>query len=656
MLASNPALTLALALAAGVVSQSLARHLRLPGIVVLLIAGVALGPDGIGWVEPRALGDGFHSIVDLAVAVILFEGGLNLEISRLRRAQVAIRRLVLLGAVATLAGASLVAWWELDAGWERAVLFGSLVVVTGPTVVGPLVSELRLRQRVATVLNAEGVLIDPVGAILAVLVLELVLAPEHAVSGATGLLLRVGTGAALGAVAGVALAQLLRIRRLVPEGHENILVLAAVLLVFEVADALSSHSGILAVTIAGVVVGNSKTLVDRDLREFKDQLTVLLIGLLFVLLAADVRFADVAALGWSGVRVVAALVLVVRPAVVALATAGSDLTWRERAFVAWVAPRGIVAAAVASLVAGAMEESGLGGGAQVRALVFLTIAGTVVQAGLTAGFVAQWLGVRLPRREGVAILGAQGLGLLLARELRATGVPVVFLDSNPQACRQAEDDGFAVVFGNALEERTLQRARLEAFESVVGLTPNQTVNAVFANRARDLFHVPRAYIAVHGQGTGFAAELVRDGHAKLVFEGPHDVERWDVRLRHGGVEVAHFEFEGAPAPADEGAADASGATSAKSAAKGAAKTGEAASPPPIAERCVMLAVHRGGAAAQPVSRGWAPAVGDRVGVALHVPDGDDAVAVLRARGWKRVEDAEDEPSSPAAGSDAAAVA
>ena len=350
MLASNPALTLALALAAGVVSQSLARHLRLPGIVVLLIAGVALGPDGIGWVEPRALGDGFHSIVDLAVAVILFEGGLNLEISRLRRAQVAIRRLVLLGAVATLAGASLVAWWELDAGWERAVLFGSLVVVTGPTVVGPLVSELRLRQRVATVLNAEGVLIDPVGAILAVLVLELVLAPEHAVSGATGLLLRVGTGAALGAVAGVALAQLLRIRRLVPEGHENILVLAAVLLVFEVADALSSHSGILAVTIAGVVVGNSKTLVDRDLREFKDQLTVLLIGLLFVLLAADVRFADVAALGWSGVRVVAALVLVVRPAVVALATAGSDLTWRERAFVAWVAPRGIVAAALASSV------------------------------------------------------------------------------------------------------------------------------------------------------------------------------------------------------------------------------------------------------------------------------------------------------------------
>jgi len=629
--ADNPALTLTLALLAGVVSQSLARHLRVPGIVVLLLAGIALGPDGIGWVEPRTLGDGFSAIVDLAVAVILFEGGLNLEIGRLRRAQVAIRRLVLQGAFATFVGASLVAWLALDSSWEIAVLFGSLVVVTGPTVVGPLIAELRLRQRVATVLEAEGVLIDPVGAILAVLVLELVLAPEHAITGATGLLLRVGTGALFGLAGGLALARVLRVRKLVPEGHENILVLASVLLLFEVSDALSSHSGILAVTIAGVAVGNSKTLIDRDLREFKDQLTVLLIGLLFVLLAADVRASDVASLGTRGLLVVGGLVFVVRPLVVALATARSDLAWRERAFVAWVAPRGIVAAAVASLVATAMDESGIPGGAQVRALVFLTIACTVLQAGLTAGIVGSWLGVRLPRREGVAILGAQGLGILLGRALRAGGVPVVFLDSNPQACRLAEDEGFPVVYGNALEERTLQRARVDALETAVGLTPNQTVNAVFVSRARDLFYVPRAYLAAHAAGAGLAGELVRDGEADFVFEGAHDLDRWDVRLRHGGVELATFEFEGA-----------------------AAREADASEPPPpappaIGERCVLLAIARSGERARPVSRRDVPARGDRVTVALHVPDRGDAEAALRARGWRRLPETDvvGEPGEPA---------
>ena len=620
----NPALTLVLALAAGVLSQSVARHLRLPGIVVLLLAGVSLGPDGLGWVNPRDLGKGFFAVVDLAVAVILFEGGLNLQISRLRREQAAIRRLVLLGALATMAGAALAARAILGWTWEHAVIFGSLVVVTGPTVVGPLVSELRLRSRISTVLNAEGVLIDPVGAILAVLVLELVLAPEHAVTGGAELLLRVGIGAGLGFAGGFALSRLLRIRRLVPEGHENIFVLASVLLIFQIAEQLSSHSGILAVTLAGVTVGNSRTLVDRDLREFKDQLTVMLIGLLFVMLAADVRFEEVASLGWPGLAVVAALIFIVRPAVVAMSTIGSELSFRERLFVSWVAPRGIVAAAVASLVAGAMEESGLSGGNALRALVFLTIVGTVLQAGLTAGFVARGLGVQLPTRDGTAILGAQGLGLLLAEELRKGGTPVVFLDSNPQTCRQAEEAGFSVIFGNALEERTLQRARLEAYESTVGLTANQTVNAMFVRRASEFFGVSRGYVAVEALETGIAAEMVRSDEADVAFDGVHDVERWDVRLRHGGVEVVQFRFEPVVPAAEETPPEGEGA-----------ELAEVEPLPPIGERFVMLALLREGQPVRPLSRRYEPLEGDRIAVALHLPDRDEALAALEARGWVR---------------------
>jgi len=404
---ADPRLSFALALLAGMFAQAIARHLRLPGIVLLLVAGVSLGPDGLGWVQPRQLGDGLFSIVDFAVAIILFEGGLNLEISRLRRSGTAIRRLITWGALVTLAGGAVAVHILLGWGLMESLLFGGLVVVTGPTVVGPLVSELRLKPKVATVLEAEGVLIDPIGAILSVVILKLALSGDPgslllAQSGAG--LARMAAGSMLGVVAGFIIARALRISRLLPDGLENVFVLSSVLLLYAGSEALLSHSGVLAVTVAGVVVGNTRSPVERDLREFKDQLTVMLIGLLFILLAADVRFAEVRALGWAGLAVVMALIFVVRPFGVWLCTLGSDLDRGERFFLAWVAPRGIVAAAIASLVAADLERAGLEGGAELRALVFLTIAVTVTLAGFSAGPVGNFLGVRLRQRDTVAIL------------------------------------------------------------------------------------------------------------------------------------------------------------------------------------------------------------------------------------------------------------
>ena len=376
--------------------------------------------------------------------MILFEGGLNLEIRRLRREQTPIRRLVTGGALLTLGAAALAARYFLGWDWMVALVFGSLVVVTGPTVVGPLVRDLRLRTRVATVLEAEGVLIDPVGAILAVLMLEVALTPgaSSLAGGAMVLVQRAGLGTVAGIAGGFALALVLRSRRFVPEGLENIFVLASALLLFQGCEQIFSQSGLLAVTVAGVVVGNLRSPTDRDLREFKDQLTVMLIGMLFVLLAAAVRLEDVRDLGLAGLLVVAALVFVVRPAVVWLATVGSDLAWRERLLIAWIAPRGIVAAAMASAAALALERALMGGAAELLALVFLVIACTVTLAGLTAGPVASLLRQRLPSRDGVLILGAHGLGLLLAEELRSGDVPVVFIDSNAESCRRAEEAGF----------------------------------------------------------------------------------------------------------------------------------------------------------------------------------------------------------------------
>jgi len=620
----HPALTLVLALAVGIFAQSVSRHLRIPGIVLLLLAGIALGPDGMAWIDPRSLGLGLVAVVELAVAVILFEGGLNLEISRLRREQAPIRRLVTWGALITLVGGALAARWCLDWPWMRSFVFGGLVVVTGPTVVGPLVRNLRLRPRVATVLEAEGVLIDPIGAILAVVLLGIALQGFESIWDTPMLLAAsLGFGAIAGGIAGFALAGLLRVRNLVPEGYENIFALAYVLLLYQGCDEIVSHSGILAVTAAGVVVGNSRTRVDRDLREFKDQLTVLLIGLLFVLLAADVRFEEVLALGWSGLAVVGALVLVVRPLNVCLSTLGSELSLRERLFVSWIAPRGIVAAAVASVTATALESQEMAGGPELRAMVFLCIAGTVILAGLTGAPMAALLKVKLPGREVVAILGAQGLGLELAIQLRNGGIPVIFLDANPWNCRRAEEAGFQVIYGDALQERTLQRARFENVGSAVGLTPNQMLNSLFASRAREYFGVPRGYVAADDPEAGLAPELVEREQVVVLFEGPHDVERWDVRARHDELEVDYWVYGGEPdrdASADEG--------------------GEPA--PQAGERFVILSIQRG-KKVMPMHTGLSLEAGDVAAVVVHREKRKSAEEILAAWGWIPREPAEATP-------------
>lgn len=628
----DPKLTFALALLAGVFAQALARHSRLPGIVVLLVAGVSLGPDGLGWIQPRDLGSGLFAIVDFAVAIILFEGGLNLQLSRLRREGKSIRRLITLGALITLFGGALAVHYWIGFGLMASLLFGGLVVVTGPTVVGPLVSELRLKPRVSTVLEAEGILIDPIGAILAVVILGLALATDpgtQVFEQIGGGFARVAAGFVLGIVSGFVLAQVLRVSRLLPEGLENVTVLSAVLILYAGSEMLLSHSGILAVTIAGVVVGNTRSPVERDLREFKDQLTVMLIGLLFVLLAADVRFEQVRDLGWAGFGVVATLILVVRPLAVWLCTLGSDLTAGERAFIGWIAPRGIVAAAIASLVAVDLERAGLAGGVELRALVFLTIAMTVTLAGLTAGPVGTLLGVRLRRRDTVAILSTQALGLALAEELRRGGVPVVLLDSNPSGIRRAEEAGFPVVYGNALTESVMQRARFGFVRTVVALTANRTLNGVFVERAKHRFGVPNGLVATSEAGRGLVSEQVQSGLAKIVFDGPHDVERWDVRGRRGDISVERFEYT--PVEDDEPSAP------------------EVSSSGRVDERFVILVVERDGATVVMDGK-WSFRAGDRAGVAIHDPEREDALRALAARGWHPVgADDESEETVDAAG-------
>ncbi len=448
----DPALTVALALAAGMLGQSLARHLRIPGIVVLLAGGVLLGPDVLGLVRPRTLGPALASLVGFAVAVVLFEGGMNLDLKRLRREARSIRQMVTVGSVVTALGGAATA--RLLLGWspKLSLLFGTLVIVTGPTVITPLLRRIRVQANVSTVLEAEAVFGDAIGALIAVVALEVALAPSGSllVAGAWGLASRLSVGLVAGVIGGWVIGALLR-SGWVPEGLENVFTLALVLALYQATNALQPESGIVAVILAGLIVGNLHAPALSALKDFKEQLTILFIGMLFVLLAADVRLSEVVHLGWPGVATVLALMFVVRPANVLAGTWGAGLGWREKAFMTWMSPRGIVAAAVSSHFATALTAAGLPGGSDLRALVFLVIAVTVVVQGLSGGAVA---GLLRLRREitGFAILGANGLGRAYGELLREAGQEAIFLDSNLDACRAARAAGFRALHGSALAE------------------------------------------------------------------------------------------------------------------------------------------------------------------------------------------------------------
>lgn len=550
---ANPQLTVGLALAAGMVCQAVAQHLRVPGIIVLLAAGVLLGPDVLGWVQPSALGPALDAIVGFAVAIILFEGGLNLHLARLRSGGRVIRRLLTIGPLVTVAGGAAAAHFVLGWPWRLAALFGTLVIVTGPTVVTPLLKRLRVKRRVANVLEAEGVLIDAIGAIVAVVALEFALRPAELGIAGSGLevIVRLGAGSVMGLAGGAVIVGALRIDGIVPEGLENILTLALVTLLFQVSNTWYHESGLAAVTVAGVLVGNARTRLYENLREFKEQLTVMLIGLLFVLLAADVRLDEVRSLGWAGVLTVAALILVVRPVMVALSAIGSDLTWRERAFVAWIGPRGIVAAAVASLFASELARNDIAGGSELRALVFLAIALTVLVSGFTGGLVARRLGLGATEDNGYVVLGAQELGRTLAQLLDQHGRGAVCVDINPEHCRLAQEAGLTAFCGDALEERMLNSAEVATRTGIVGLSPNEELNLKFVERAHEAGARGRMLVGLTNAEESVTPAMVHAERGTMLFGRERDLDAWSVLLRHAAAKLEAFVLaEGAPDTAE----------------------------------------------------------------------------------------------------------
>ena len=463
----------------GFLCQWLAWRVRLPAILFLLLVGIVMGPL-TGALDPdKLLGSYLFPMVSLGVAVILFEGSLTLRFAELRGIAPAVVNLVSIGALITVGCIAYAAHELAGLSWEISLLLGTLTCVTGPTVVSPMLRTVRPNARIGNVLRWEGIIIDPIGALFAVLVFNWILL---GMSGETfgGALKAFAITTAIGAVAGllggVGLAALLR-RHFIPEYLQSYAALVAVLGVFVISNALSHESGLLAVTIMGMWLGNQADLHMDDILDFKEHLSMLLISMLFILLAARMEWPNPDVF-MAGLMLLGVAIVIVRPLSVFVSTLGSGLRWQERALIAWIAPRGIVAAAVSALFALKLEAEGVDGAEYLVPLTFMIIIGTVVLQSATSRRLAAKLGVSEPSDDGVLIVGATPVGRAIGRALKQHSVRVIVADDDWMSIRRARMDGLDTYFGSAISEHADLHLDLTGIGTLMAASTRREINTL----------------------------------------------------------------------------------------------------------------------------------------------------------------------------------
>ena len=486
---TDPSVQLAALVVAAVGAGWLADRLRIPAILPLLAVGLLAGP-AFGLLDPDALfGDLLTSTVGLAVGVILYEGGLSLRLRELEGSQRAIWGLVSVGVAVTWVIGSTVAVLVLDVSLGVGIVLGAILVVSGPTVVGPVLQTVRPSRKVGSILKWESIFIDPVGAMLAVLAFDVVIAGADSpgLGELTGeVALFVVAGAGTGGLVAAGAVFVLR-RHWVGEHLISLFGVALAMLAYVLADAVAHEAGLLATTVLGLVLSNHHRVRTEPLVRFSEVLRVLLIGILFIVLSARLTRDQLASLGMGTVVLIVVLVLVARPVATWISTFGSGLEMREKALIAGIAPRGIVAASIASVFGLELEAAGVEGAELLTPVVFAVIVATVLVYGLGAGPLARMLGLARRGQEGVLILGAGVVERGLAEAVAGAGLEVVVATINRNDERAARMLGIRTFYGNVLDEDIDLRLEMSGIGRLLALTPNDEVNTLAARRFEEVF-------------------------------------------------------------------------------------------------------------------------------------------------------------------------
>jgi NhaP-type Na+/H+ or K+/H+ antiporter len=478
--AMAPVMAFALVGALGVGSQWLAWRLRMPAIVLMLLAGILIGPVAGVFDPARDIGPLMGPVISIAVAIILFEGGLTLNFHSLNDAAKGVKRLVFIGAPLGWLTSALALRYGAGLSWESAAVFGGIMIVTGPTVIAPLLRTARLAKRPAALLQWEAIVNDPIGALAAVLAFSVVLVLNTATTfdaAMIDLVVGIAVATGLGAAAGYGLAWAFK-RGQVPEFMKVPVLFALLLAVFGVSDMVLHESGLLAVTIMGIVIANAKLPSYEELRRFKEHATVLLVSGVFILLAAGLDVEAVAALDWRAVVFVLLVVLVARPLTVLVSLFGSGVPYKEQILVAFTGPRGVVLVAVAGLFGDRLLNLGFEDAALIGPLAFVLVAVTVVLHGFTLAPFARWLGLTGADTPGVIIIGGSKWTTALAECLHRAEIPVLMTDPNFGNLRAARTAGIATFSGDILSEAAEQRVEFISYATLVAATNNDAYNTL----------------------------------------------------------------------------------------------------------------------------------------------------------------------------------
>lgn len=477
----------------GIIAQWVAWRFKLPAILPLILIGLLVGPiatlyteDGSKIIEPiwngqKGLfpGEGLYYFVSLAISVILFEGGLTLKRAEISNVGPVITKLITVGTVVTFFGAGVAAHYIFGLSWQISFLFSGLIIVTGPTVITPILRNIPLKKDVSAVLKWEGILIDPIGALVAVLVFEFISVGEGQAFTQTALI-EFGKIILFGTTFGFTFAHALAFaikRDFIPHYLLNVVSLSTVLLVYVESDLFAHESGLLAVVVMGMVMGNMNLPNLKELLYFKESLSVLLISILFILLAANINMSDLELIyNWNTVALFAVIVFIIRPLGVFLSSHGSNLKFNEKLFIGWVGPRGIVAAGIASLFGSKLMQRGEPGAEYITPLVFMIVLGTVLLNATTARFFAKLVGVFLKKSEGILIIGASKLSRLIGNYLRKNNRHVVLIDNNENNVDKAKKLGLEAIPANIFSDSLTDNIELNDMGYLMALTGNSDIN------------------------------------------------------------------------------------------------------------------------------------------------------------------------------------
>ncbi len=485
------ALTLSLILALGIGAQWLAWFLKQPSILFLLLAGILGGPI-FGLIQPdELLGDWLFPIVSLGVAVILFEGAMTLEFHEIRKHGKIVTHLITRGVLVTIAIASLSAYALFEMDWHIALLFGTLVCVTGPTVIVPMLRSVRPNATISNILRWEGILIDSIGALMVVLVYAYIVADtRHAPFVVFAQTL--GIGLLIGVVAALFLVLLVK-RYWIPEYLKNVFTLTLVLLVFSLSNAIKHESGLVTVTVMGIVLANWPRFPKEEILHFKESLSVILISVLFIILAARIDLSGFVKMGYSGILLLLIMIGVARPLSVWLSTRGTSLKREEKLMLSWIAPRGIVAAAVSSLFVIRLQSLDLPGTDLLVPLVFTLIIGTVLIQSLGAKPLANKLGVSEPHPNGVLIVGGSQVALAIGKSLKKNGFSVLIANSHFEEIKKARMAGLSTYYGNVVSEHADRHLPLIGIGSLFAMSVRSEGNILAALKYRHEFGTKNIY-------------------------------------------------------------------------------------------------------------------------------------------------------------------